>query len=63
MAIEPIKLTPEDQRTLEQLGPDIEALEREIARAERAGLDVTTVKSDLAKAKALREGVLREYAT
>jgi len=63
MAIEPIKLTPEDQRTLEQLGPDIEALEREIARAERAGIDVTTVKSDLAKAKALREGVLREYAT
>jgi len=63
MAIEPIKLTAEDRRTLEQLGPDIEALEREIARAERAGLDVTTIKDDLAKAKALREGILREYAT
>jgi len=63
MAIEPIKLTPEDQRTLEQLKPDIEALEAEIARAERAGLDVTTAKADLLKAKALLEGVLREYAT
>ena len=63
MAIEPIKLTAEDQRTLEQLKPDIKVLEDEIARAERAGLDVTTTKADLVKAKALLEGVLREYAT
>ena len=63
MAIEPIKLTAEDQRTLEQLGPDIEALEREIAKAERAGIDVATLKDDLAKAKTLREGILREYTT
>jgi len=63
MAIEPIKLSPEDRRTLEELGPDIEALEREIARAERAGLDVTTLRADLDKAKTLREGILREYAT
>ena len=63
MAIEPIKLTPEDQRTLEQLGPDIEALELEIAKAERAGLDVAKLKDDLDKAKTLREGILREYAT
>jgi len=61
MAIEPIKLTPEDQRTLEELKPDIVVLENEIAKAERAGLDVTTLKSDLEKAKALLEGVLREY--
>lgn len=63
MAIEPIKLTSEDQRTLEHLQPDIVALEAEIARAERAGLDVTKLKDDLAKAKTLLEGVLREYAT
>jgi hypothetical protein len=63
MPIEPIRLTPEDRRTLEHLQPDIKALEAEIARAERAGLDVTTLKSDLAKAKALLEGVLREYGT
>lgn len=63
MVIEPIKLTPEDRRTLEELQPDIKVLEDEIAKAERAGLDVTTTKADLAKAKALLEGVLREYAT
>jgi len=63
MAIEPIRLTPEDQRTLETLQPDIKALEVEIARAERAGLDVTRAKEDLAKAKSLLEGVLREYKT
>ena len=61
MAIEPIKLTPQDQRTLEDLRPDIVVLEAEVAKAERAGLDVTTAKADLAKAKALLEGVLREY--
>lgn len=63
MAIEPIKLTAEDRRTLEQLGPDIEALEAELAKAERAGIDVAKLKDDLAKAKTLREGILREYAT
>ena len=63
MAIEPIKLSPEDRRTLEELGPDMETLEAEVARAERAGLDVGTLKDDLAKAKTLREGILREYAT
>jgi hypothetical protein len=63
MAIEPIRLTPEDRRTLEDLGPDIEALEAEIAKAERAGLDVTKLRADLKNAKALREGVLREYGT
>jgi len=63
MAIEPIKLTIEDQRTLEDLGPDIAILEAEIAKAERAGLDVATLKDDLAKAKTLREGILREYKT
>jgi hypothetical protein len=61
MAIEPIKLSPEDRQTLESLGPDIEAIEKEIVKAERAGLDVTKLKADLDKAKSLREGVLREY--
>ena len=63
MAIEPIRLTPEDQKALEGLADDIAALEAEIARAERAGLDVAKLKEDLAKAKALREGILREYGT
>jgi len=63
MAIEPIRLSPEDRRALEELGPDIEALEAEIDRAERAGLDVTKLREDLDKAKTLREGILREYGT
>ncbi len=63
MAIEPITLSPEDKLTLENLKPDIEALEKEVARAERAGLDVTTIKSDLEKSRSLLEGILREYAT
>jgi len=62
MAIDPIRLTTEDRQTLENLKPDIEALEAEIARAERAGIDVTKPKNDLVKAKALLEGILREYA-
>jgi len=61
MAIEPIKLSPDDRRALENIGPDIAALEAELNKAERAGLDVTRLREDLAKAKALREGVLREY--
>lgn len=61
MPIEPIKLSPEDQRILEEIRPDIETLEAEITKAERAGLDVTQQKSDLVKAKSLLEGVLREY--
>jgi len=63
MAIEPIRLTPEDRRTLEELAPDIKVLESEIARAERAGIDVAKLKDDLAKAKSLHEGILREYTT
>lgn len=63
MVIERIKLTPEDRRTLEELGPDMKALEAEIARAERAGIDVTRLKDDLTKAAALRDGILREYST
>ena len=63
MTIERIKLSGEDQRTLQELKPDIEALGAEIARAERAGIDVTKLKDDLAKAKTLLEGVLREYST
>lgn len=61
MAIEPIKLSDEDRRTLEQLQPDIKVLEEEIAKAKRAGLDVTRHEEDLKNARALLEGVLREY--
>jgi len=61
MAIPEIRLTPADKKALEDLGADIVALEREIARAKRAGIDVTALEADLAKAKKLREGILKEY--
>lgn len=61
MAIPEIKLTPEDQRTLEGLAGDVAALEREVAKLERIGADVTTMKADLEKAKKLRAGLLKEY--
>jgi len=60
IVIEELFLSPEDQRTLEELAPAIEMLEKNIAKLERAGLDVTKQKDDLAKTKTLREGVLRE---
>jgi len=44
------------------MGPDLDALAVEIDVAERAGLDVTKLREDLAKGKALREGILREYS-
>jgi hypothetical protein len=63
MAIQPIKLDPADRRRLEDLGPDIAALEAEIAKAKRAGIDVTKLESDLKSAKDLRAGILREYGS
>lgn len=58
--IEELFLTSEDEQTLKDLAEPIAVLEKNIAKAERAGLDVTQAKADLAKAKELREGVLRE---
>jgi len=63
MPIEPIKLTPEDKKTLEDLGADIAALEAELDRAERAGIDVTELRKKLEASKKLREGILREYGS
>ena len=60
LKIEEIFLSREDQETLERLAPAIEMLETNIAKCEKAGIDVTAAKEDLAKAKALREGILRE---
>lgn len=61
MAIEPLKLTKEQQKVLEDLGTDVADLEREIARMERAGIDTKDLRERFEKARKLREGVLREY--
>ena len=58
---EEIKLTGEDQVKLEGLSGDIDFLDQELAKAERAGLDISKLKEDFVKVKGLREGLLREY--
>ena len=61
MAIERYKLTAEDKKVLEGLASDVNFLELEIERMERAGIDTKDMRDRLSKAKALREGLLREY--
>lgn len=61
--IEEVRLTKEDQETIEGLGVNIEALEREVVKAERAGIEVAAVRTDLDKMKKLRLGILTEYGT
>ena len=63
MSITPFKLSPEQEQALKDMGPDLTALEHEINKAARAGLDVTELAQKLAKTKALRKGLLREYGT
>ena len=63
MAITPFKLNPEQEKTLKEMAPDLEALEREINKAARAGIDVTDLAQKLQKTKSLREGLLREYGS
>lgn len=58
---EPIKLTPEDQKTLEDLQDDIDFFSRELARAEATGLEVAEMKKQFEDATVLRANVLREY--
>ena len=61
MPIPEIKLTPQDKAKLVAMQPDIVALQREVAKAETAGIDVVELKADLTKALKLREGILRVY--
>jgi len=62
MPREPIRLKKEDYERLLALEPDIEWLAMEIARAERAGIDVADLKKKFEETRRLREGLLREYA-
>lgn len=63
MAIEPVTLTDEQKKSLIELEADIEALGGEIARAERAGINVGEIKQRYEAAKTLREGIVKEYVT
>lgn len=57
----PIILEPDALLDLRDIGPNIDLLEKEIARAERAGIDMKDAKARLSEAKRQREGLLKEY--
>ena len=63
MAITPFKLSPEREQALKDMEPDLTALQQEINKAARAGIDVTELAQKLNKTKSLREGLLREYGS
>ena len=63
MTITPFKLSPEREQALKDMAPDLTALQQEINKAARAGIDVTELAQKLAKTKSLREGLLREYGS
>jgi hypothetical protein len=56
-----IMVSPDDLQKLRDLLPDIQEAEQEIARAKRAGIDVTEAERKLNDAKRKRDGILREY--
>lgn len=56
-----IKLTAVQQQSLRDMESDIEWLEREIFRAENAGIDVSKLKESLVELQKVREGLQREY--
>jgi len=62
MANEKIKLTSEEKRRLVDLKTDMAFLEGELARAERAGIDISDLRAKYEKMKKLRSGILKEYA-
>lgn len=61
--ITPIMLSPESVISLKDMGPNIRTLEKEIAKAERAGIDVTEAKAMFERSKKLRQGLLKEYGS
>jgi len=60
--MQPFKLSSKDKKMLLELEPDLNTVAEEIAKAERAGLDMKSIKADFDKSRKLREGILREYS-
>lgn len=56
-----VKLTPEQLADLKASKPYLDAMLKEIERAERAGLDVSDHRQLYERYKALADGVLKEY--
>lgn len=61
--ITPIMLSPEALTDLKNMGPNMATLEKEIAKAERAGIDMKEAKARFEQSKKLRQGLLKEYGS
>jgi len=62
MKLERIYLSKEDIEKLKETEPILDWLAEEIARAERAGIDVSDLRARYEKLVRLKEGLMREYA-
>lgn len=62
MAYVPFKLSAEQKKRLIALEEDMRAIELELKRGERAGIDMSELKKRYEEGKKLRDGILREYA-
>lgn len=58
----PITLSPDAIMDLKNMDPNIRTLEKEILKAERAGIPVKELKERFEESKKLRRGLLKEYA-
>jgi hypothetical protein len=58
----PIQLTPENEQRLLDQKAAIDNATYELRRAERAGLDVTDLKAQVAELEKMRVGLLRTYS-
>ena len=58
---ERIYLRKEDIKRIKEVEPILDWLAEEIARAERAGLDVSDLRKEYERVVRLKEGLLREY--
>lgn len=62
MKLERIYLSKEDVEKIKETEPILDWLAEELARAERAGIDVTDLRQKYEKLVRLKEGLIREYA-
>ncbi len=62
MTNEKIKLSSEEKTKLINLKTDMSFLDGELSRADRAGIDVSELRTQYDKMKKLRAGILKEYA-
>ncbi len=54
--------TPAELQTLKDLDKSIKELREDLARARRAGIDVTDLEAQLENADKLRRGLIKEYS-